>query len=227
MPTSQWAGVDCFGGTFRPAGGLQDVRFLIWCAAPSARLPRGRSGPPPGAHLAQHPGRAEVSPTVLPYPSSRPGLIRLAREAGHRQPRASSPGATTAKQPGHFSTTHAASPIVIEHLKPIHPDPADDRVRRGGHGMGWTDRGGPGRPEHPILTGYPVMAPAGAARHRPCRAQAPSIGKSGASSEILRLSIPPHFSARASGPAHRRSGGCERSRALIDTSEMMEGGTRT
>jgi len=38
------------------------------------------------------------------------------------------------------------------------------------------------------------------------------------------MSIPPHFSARASGAAHRRSGGYERSRALIDTSEMTEVG---
>jgi CspA family cold shock protein len=44
----------------------------------------------------------------------------------------------------------------------------------------------------------------------------PSIGTSGASSERLRRSIPPHFSARASGAAPRPSGECERSRALID-----------
>jgi hypothetical protein len=41
------------------------------------------------------------------------------------------------------------------------------------------------------------------------------------------MSVPPHFSARPSGAAHRRSGGGERSRVLIAISEVTEEGQST
>ena len=198
------------------------------CPAPSARLRRERSEPGLPAHLgATSRPRPGIAQRLLLCPCSRRVLIRLARVAGHPRPRASEPWArTAAKQPGNFSTTLAASPSWLRTASSSVPTPQTTLPVAAA--TAWVGPTGAG--------GANLTTPSGQwpSDGTCCSCSAPTLSRagilhwdSGASSARLRRSMPPHFSARASRAAHRLSGECERSRALVDTSEMTEGGTRT
>jgi hypothetical protein len=230
MPTSQSAGLDRSGGKVpRPAGGSRTLDSWrgIRLRAPAA--PEGALGPGPSAHpgAAPRPRRGVANGCCRAPRADVCGDAWLAKRATSRLG-----SVRRGRGPRHNSqgTAQQRTPLPNRRCAPQNPSgPIPQATVPVAAATAWVGPTGAvlatrNTPVRAADQGWHVLDLLGT---DPIAQRHPPFGTSGASSEILRLSIPPHFSARASGAAHRRSGDCERSRALIDTSEMTEGGTRT